>query len=78
VPAEQRGWLDNRELLPPGEATAEEHKREPERIRCPSRSHLPLPVERELFAEKEILRGQGHSRSDTGVQKPHEINSKRR
>ena len=65
--------LDDREHLAPGEPSREEDEREPERIRRPSRFHLALVVEGQLFPEEQVLSGQRGSGPEAGAQETHEV-----
>jgi hypothetical protein len=77
TPAKEGRWLDDRECLPPGEAPSRQDQRESDRIRGAPGVHLPLPVQRQLSPEEEVLGREGRPGPEAGPQKPHEIDPER-
>jgi len=68
MPAEQGGWLHNDEGLAPVELTAEPGQGESGGIGGTPRRDVALLIERQLLAEKEILRRERRRETQTEAQ----------
>jgi len=68
MPAEQGGWLHNDEGLAPVELTDEPGQGEPGGIGGTPRRDVALLIERQLLAEKEILRRERRRETQTEAQ----------
>ena len=68
MPAEQGRWLHNDEALSPVEPTAEPRQDETGGSSGTPRWDMTLLIERELFAEKEILRRECRRAAQTEAQ----------
>ena len=77
MPAEERGRLDNGQCLTPGEAPGQQNQREPHRVWSPPRRYLPLPIQRQLLPQEQLLGREGGPRPETARQEPHEIHPER-
>ena len=64
MPADQGCGLDNRNSGSPVNEARPEDQPEPSRVRQPLRPNLALPIERQLFAKKQILGNQSSARTE--------------